>query len=123
VTARLITSLRVDHGPAHDQIHVFVLGALTGVLTVDSGKGHALAAEMLGVSVETFRAACRVHDGRSFQVFASELPAPGLGARIGDHVLRAKAALEVFTLERDERLLDALDGELIKAYDACGATS
>jgi hypothetical protein len=122
VTARLITSLRVDHGPAHDQIHVFVLGALTGVLTVDSGKGHALAAEMLGVSVETFRAACRVHDGRSFQVFASEL-ATDLGARIGDHVLRAKAALEVFTLERDERLLNALDGELIKAYDACGATS
>jgi hypothetical protein len=50
---------------------------------------------MLGVTVEAFRAVARVHDGRSFQVFASD----------------------------DERLLNALDGELIKAYDACGATS
>jgi hypothetical protein len=29
---RLITSIRVDHGPAHDLVHVFVQGALTGVL-------------------------------------------------------------------------------------------
>jgi hypothetical protein len=53
---RLITSIRVDHGPGHDHCHVFVQGALTGMLVVDTGKGHALAAEMLGVTVE---ASCR----------------------------------------------------------------
>jgi hypothetical protein len=77
---RLITSIRVDpfDSPPRDLVVVFASSGVIGTLAIDSGKGHALAAEMLGVTVETFRAACRVHDGRSFQVFASELPASTL---------------------------------------------
>jgi hypothetical protein len=52
---RTISSISITHGPGHDHLQVFVKGALTGMLTVGVGDGNALAAELLGLDLPTFR--------------------------------------------------------------------
>ena len=39
----LISSVRVEPGPAHDRVHVWNRGGKAGVLVVEKGDGNAVA--------------------------------------------------------------------------------
>ncbi|MEE8551436.1 MAG: hypothetical protein V3T08_09325 [Gemmatimonadota bacterium] len=39
----LISSVRVEHGPGHDRVHIWNRGGKAGVLTVKKGDGDNLA--------------------------------------------------------------------------------
>lgn len=43
----LVTTVRVDEGPGHDFVHVWNRGGKSGVLTVTSGDGRAIARLLL----------------------------------------------------------------------------
>jgi len=39
----LISSVRVEHGPGHDHVHVWNRGGKAGVLVVEKGDGNSIA--------------------------------------------------------------------------------
>ncbi len=43
----LISSVRVEHGPGHDRVHVWNRGGKAGVLVVTKGDGDDIAARLL----------------------------------------------------------------------------
>ena len=43
----IVTSVRVEHGPGHDHVHVWNRGGKSGTLVVTSGDGDAIAELLL----------------------------------------------------------------------------
>lgn len=51
----LISSVRVEHGPGHDHVHVCNRGGKAGVLVVNKGEGDQIAARLLDHLGETLQ--------------------------------------------------------------------
>lgn len=43
----IITTVRVEEGPGHDNVHVWNRGGKAGVLVVDKGDGHRIAERLM----------------------------------------------------------------------------
>ena len=51
----LISSVRVEHGPGHDHVHVWNRGGKAGILVVNKGEGDQIAARLLDSYEPTLR--------------------------------------------------------------------
>lgn len=45
----LVTSVRIEHGPGHDEVHIWNRGGKAGTLTVKKGDGIEIARRLIGV--------------------------------------------------------------------------